>query len=60
MDILLKICLVVCCCFIGGKLAKLAKLPNVSGYLIAGLFIVHHSLTLLLLATLIHYRLLVI
>jgi Kef-type K+ transport system membrane component KefB len=39
MDILLKICLVVVVGFIGGKLAKLAKLPNVSGYLIAGLFI---------------------
>ena len=39
MDILLKICIVLAVGIVGGKLAKLAKLPNVSGYLVVGLFL---------------------
>lgn len=39
MDILLKIGIALAIGIIGGKLAKLAKLPSVSGYLIAGLFV---------------------
>lgn len=39
MDILLKISIVLAVGIVGGKLAKLAKLPNVSGYLVVGLFL---------------------
>ena len=39
MDIFIKIGLALAIGLIGGKLAKLVKLPSVSGYLIAGLFV---------------------
>ena len=39
MDILLKVSIILVVGFIGGKLAKLIKLPNVSGYLVAGLLL---------------------
>ncbi len=39
MDILLKICIVLLVGVIGGKVAGIFKLPNVSGYLVAGLFL---------------------
>lgn len=39
MDLLLKICIVLVVGGIGGRIAKLFKLPNVSGYLVAGLFL---------------------
>lgn len=39
MDLLFKICIVLLVGFIGGKVAGIFKLPNVSGYLIAGLFL---------------------
>lgn len=39
MDILFKISLIMVAGFIGGKLAKIVKLPNVSGYLVAGLLL---------------------
>lgn len=39
MNLLLKIGIVLCFGIIGGKVARLFKLPNVSGYLVAGLFI---------------------
>lgn len=39
MDILLQIGIVLIVGYIGGKIAKLIKLPNVSGYLVAGLFL---------------------
>ena len=39
MDIFVKIALALIIGIIGGKLAKLIKLPSVSGYLIAGLFV---------------------
>ncbi len=39
MDIFIKIGLALAIGIIGGKLAKLVKLPSVSGYLIAGLFV---------------------
>ncbi|HHT98298.1 MAG TPA: cation:proton antiporter [Clostridiales bacterium] len=39
MDILLKISIVLVVGYIGGKIAKLFNLPNVSGYLVAGLFL---------------------
>lgn len=38
MDIVLKISIILALGLIGGKLATLVKLPNVSGYLIVGLF----------------------
>ena len=39
MDIILKISIVLAIGMLGGKLAKLVKLPNVSGYIILGLFL---------------------
>lgn len=39
MDILLKIAILLIVGILGGRLAKLFKLPNVTGYLVAGLFI---------------------
>lgn len=39
MSILLKIGIALAIGVIGGKLAKLVKLPSVSGYLVAGLFV---------------------
>lgn len=39
MDLLLKISIVLLVGAIGGKVAKIFKLPNVSGYLVAGLFL---------------------
>jgi Kef-type K+ transport system membrane component KefB len=39
LDILLKIGIALVIGIIGGKLAKLVKLPSVSGYLVAGLFV---------------------
>ena len=39
MDLLLKICIVLLVGVIGGKLAGLFKLPNVSGYLVLGLIL---------------------
>ena len=39
MDLLLKISIVLFVGVIGGRLAKYLKLPNVTGYLVAGLFI---------------------
>lgn len=39
MDILLKISIIMIVGFIGGKIAKLFKLPNVSGYLAFGLLL---------------------
>ena len=39
MDILFQISIVLCAGIIGGKIAGIFKLPNVSGYLVAGLLI---------------------
>lgn len=39
MDILLKISIVLCAGIVGGKIAGIFKLPNVSGYLVAGLLL---------------------
>lgn len=39
LDVLLKISIVLMVGVLGGRLAKLFKLPNVTGYLVAGLFI---------------------
>ena len=39
MNLLFKICIVLLVGTIGGKVAHLLKLPNVSGYLVAGLFL---------------------
>lgn len=39
MDVLLKIGIVLVVGLIGGKIARMLKLPNVSGYLVAGLFL---------------------
>ncbi|NMB01156.1 MAG: cation:proton antiporter [Firmicutes bacterium] len=39
MDVLLKLGIVLVVGLVGGKLAKMMKLPNVSGYLVAGLFL---------------------
>lgn len=39
MDVLLKIAIVLIVGIIGGKIADIFKLPNVSGYLVAGLFL---------------------
>ena len=39
MDLLFKICIVLLVGIIGGKVAGIFKLPNVSGYLVAGLFL---------------------
>lgn len=39
MDVLFKISIVLVIGYIGGKIAKICKLPNVSGYLVAGLFL---------------------
>ncbi|MCK9524373.1 MAG: cation:proton antiporter [Limnochordia bacterium] len=39
MDILLKIGIVFVVGLVGGKVARILKLPNVSGYLVAGLFL---------------------
>ncbi len=39
MDVLLKIGIVLVVGLIGGKVARIFKLPNVSGYLVAGLFL---------------------
>lgn len=39
MDLIIKIGIALAIGIIGGKLAKLVKLPSVSGYLIAGLFV---------------------
>lgn len=39
MSLLFKICIVLVVGIIGGKVAKIFKLPNVSGYLVAGLFL---------------------
>jgi Kef-type K+ transport system membrane component KefB len=39
MSLLLKISIVLLVGSIGGKIAKIFKLPNVSGYLVAGLFL---------------------
>lgn len=39
MDLLLKICIVMIVGIVGGKIANIFKLPNVSGYLVAGLFL---------------------
>ncbi len=39
MDILVKVAIVLIVGFIGGKLAKLVKLPSVSGYLVVGLLL---------------------
>ena len=39
LNLLFKICIVLLIGTIGGKIANLLKLPNVSGYLVAGLFL---------------------
>lgn len=39
MNLLLKICIVLFVGAIGGRVARIFKLPNVSGYLVAGLFL---------------------
>lgn len=39
MDVLLKIGIVLAVGLVGGKIARIFKLPNVSGYLVAGLFL---------------------
>lgn len=39
MDVLLKISLILFVGLIGGRIAQIFKLPNVSGYLVAGLFL---------------------
>lgn len=39
MDLILKVSIVLGCGMIFGKIANILKLPNVSGYLIAGLFL---------------------
>ena len=39
MDTLLKISIVLCVGIVGGKIAGIFKLPNVSGYLVAGLIL---------------------
>lgn len=39
MDVLFKLAIVIVVGWLGGKLAKFLKLPNVSGYLVAGLFL---------------------
>ncbi|WFA09328.1 cation:proton antiporter [Tissierella sp. Yu-01] len=39
MNLLFKICIVLVIGAIGGKIARFFKLPNVSGYLVAGLFL---------------------
>lgn len=39
MNLILKICILLTVGIIGGRLAKLFKLPDVTGYLIVGLFI---------------------
>lgn len=39
MDILFKLAIVMVVGWLGGKVAKALKLPNVSGYLVAGLFL---------------------
>lgn len=39
MDILLKLGIVLVVGLVGGKVARIFKLPNVSGYLVAGLFL---------------------
>jgi len=39
LDILLKIAVVLMVGILGGRIAKIFKLPNVTGYLVAGLFI---------------------
>lgn len=39
MDILLKVAVVLMVGILGGRIAKIFKMPNVTGYLIAGLFI---------------------
>lgn len=39
LDVLLKISIVLIVGIVGGKLAKILKLPNVSGYLVAGLLL---------------------
>ena len=39
MNLLLKISVVMLVGIIGGKVARVFKLPNVSGYLVAGLFL---------------------
>ena len=39
MEVLIKLGIIVIVGFIGGKLAKLVKLPSVSGYLLAGLLL---------------------
>lgn len=39
MNVLFKICIVLIVGMIGGKVANYFKLPNVSGYLVAGLFL---------------------
>lgn len=39
LDALFKIGMVLIVGILGGKLARLIKLPNVSGYLVAGLFL---------------------
>lgn len=44
MDMLLKISIVLLVGILGARLAKFFKLPNVTGYLVAGLFIHHPSL----------------
>ena len=39
MNIMLKISIVLAAGLLGGKLANRLKLPNVTGYIIAGLFL---------------------
>ncbi|MDD4000057.1 MAG: cation:proton antiporter [Bacilli bacterium] len=39
MDVLFKLSVVLCVGFIGGRVASLLKLPNVSGYLVFGLLL---------------------
>lgn len=39
MNLLFKICIVLIVGILGGKVARFFKLPNVSGYLVAGLFL---------------------
>ncbi len=39
MEVLIKLGMIVMVGFVGGKLAKLVKLPSVSGYLLAGLLL---------------------
>lgn len=39
MDVLFKLAIVIIVGWLGGKAAKALKLPNVSGYLVAGLFL---------------------